>query len=429
MKNISSIESSTWTTMEKIGFRFSFIYLGLFIIFKNNGAFPYWPYVVEKPSILLEKFIPWIGEHVLNLSYEFPVYTGGSGDGTFSYIVLLLFFVVALFGTLIWSLLDKKRTGYKKLYYWLTVAIRFYVALMLINYGLFKVIKLQFSYPSFNRLLQPYGESSPMGLAWTFLGFSKGYNIFMGILEILAGLMLFRRTMTVGAIITLMAALNVMMVNYFYDVPVKIVSTHLVIMVLFLLSNNIKQLIRFFFTNSPVQLSVINRPFEMKKPLFYASYGIKYLIIGYALIYAPIKIYESQYTWGSKAPKPALYGLYEVSSFISNNDTIPANIEDKNRWRYLIMERKGRVSIHMMDKSRIHYKTTIDTILNKLTFENYRDTTEVFVLNYKKTDSTLNFETIFKNDTLKVNTKRLTKNDFLLMNRGYHWINERPFNR
>jgi hypothetical protein len=72
-----------------------------------------------------------------------------------------------------------------------------------------------------------------MGLAWAFLGFSKGYILFMGLAEICAGLLLFRRTMTFGAIITLMTAMNVMAVNYFYDVPVKILSTHLVLMTLF----------------------------------------------------------------------------------------------------------------------------------------------------------------------------------------------------
>ena len=67
-----------------------------------------------------------------------------------------------------------------------------------------------------------------MGLAWTFLGFSKGYNLFMGVAELMAGLLLFRRTVAIGAIITLMTTANVMAVNYFYDVPVKIVSTALV---------------------------------------------------------------------------------------------------------------------------------------------------------------------------------------------------------
>ncbi|MGY0037489.1 hypothetical protein [Pedobacter sp. NJ-S-72] len=105
---------------------------------------------------------------------------------------------------------------------------------MLIKYGMAKIIKLQFPFPSNYRMIQAYGDSSPMGLAWTFLGFSKGYNLFMGIAEVMGILLLFRRTLTIGAIIALMTTANVMAINYFYDVPVKILSTALVLMCIFI---------------------------------------------------------------------------------------------------------------------------------------------------------------------------------------------------
>jgi hypothetical protein len=79
------------------------------------------------------------------------------------------------------------------------------------------------------------GIHRPWGLLGHSLGFSRGYNIFMGIAEIAAGLLLFRRTATAGAVITLMTTANVMAVNYFFDVPVKIVSTLLVVMTLMIL--------------------------------------------------------------------------------------------------------------------------------------------------------------------------------------------------
>jgi hypothetical protein len=40
-----------------------------------------------------------------------------------------------------------------------------------------------------DRLLKPYGESSPMGLLWTFMGYSTGYNLFTGGAEALGGLL------------------------------------------------------------------------------------------------------------------------------------------------------------------------------------------------------------------------------------------------
>ena len=183
---------------------------------------------------------------MLHLSQEITTFTNGSGDTTYDYVSVLLFFVIAILGSALWSIIDRNRVNYQKFYYWLTVAMRFYVGLMLINYGLVKVVKLQFPSPAFYRLLEPYGDSSPMGLAWTFLGFSKGYNLFMGIAEMSAVLLLFRRTMTVGVLITLMTTANVMAINYFYDVPVKILSTHLVLMTLFFIVKRFKNLICFF---------------------------------------------------------------------------------------------------------------------------------------------------------------------------------------
>ncbi len=87
-----------------------------------------------------------------------------------------------------------------------------------------------------------------MGLAWSFLGFSQGYNYVMGGAEILSGiLLLFRRTTVLGALVTVGVAGNIMAINYCYDVPVKLLSTALVIMALFLLGKDIRRLFNFFF--------------------------------------------------------------------------------------------------------------------------------------------------------------------------------------
>ncbi len=430
MTQITSITPNRWTIAERIGFRFSFIYFLLFIIIKNNGAFPFWNLLMKWPTELLQKFIPWVGKNILNLSYDITVFTNGSGDTTYDYVSVLCIFFVALVGSVIWSLLDRKKANYAKMYYWLTVVMRFYVALMLINYGLVKVVKLQFPSPSFYRLIEPYGDSSPMGLAWTFLGFSKGYNLFMGIAEVAAGLLLFRRTLTFGLIITLMTTANVMAVNYFYDVPVKILSTHLVLMTTFLLLRDFKKLCVFFFTDRAVSLSVIRQPEkEGDRSLKLVSRIAKGLLIGYITIMAFINLPSSQKRYGTKAPKPALFGLFEVNHFTINGDTIPANINLKERWRYIAFERVGRANIYNMDKSRLNFKSEIDTIEQKVVFTSYRDSTEQYTINYIKTDSTLTFETLFKGDTIKGNSKRLTKEDFLLMNRGFNWISEYPFNR
>src|SRR5258706_3145302 len=200
-----------WSPLQKTAFRFAFIGFGLFILIENNGAYPFWGQLMELYSVeVLHHFIPWVGKHILDLSHEITVFTNGSGDSTYDYVMVFTIFVMAVLGASLWSILDRKRENYIMLFYWLTVAVRFYVGMMLISYGLVKVFKLQFPSPHLLRLTSTYGDSSPMGLAWTFLGFSEGYNLFMGLAEVAAVLLLFRRTVTFGAIISLMTTANVM---------------------------------------------------------------------------------------------------------------------------------------------------------------------------------------------------------------------------
>jgi hypothetical protein len=152
------------------------------------------------------------------------------------------------------------------------------------SYGFVKVFKLQFPFFSPDRLLEPYGNSSPMGLAWNFLGFSKGYNYVMGCAEILSGvLLLFRRTTTLGALVTLVVAGNVMAINYCFDVPVKLLSTALVAMALFLLAKDIHRLVNFFILNRPTNPSNIASVVFRKKWQNIGMVIFKYGLILYVM--------------------------------------------------------------------------------------------------------------------------------------------------
>ena len=66
---------------------------------------------------------------------------------------------------------------------------------------------------------------------------------------------------------------------------------------------------------------------------------------------------QSQKTYGAKAPKPALYGLYEVIHFEKNGDTLPANLNDSERWRYIAMEREGSATVYKMNNQRVAYQS------------------------------------------------------------------------
>jgi len=77
-------------------------------------------------------------------------------------------------------------------------------------------------------LLQPLGDKSPAGLLWAFVGYSVPYQMFAGFTELLASLLLLtRRTLAIGALVALVATVNVAAFNLFYDVDIKLFSLNL----------------------------------------------------------------------------------------------------------------------------------------------------------------------------------------------------------
>ncbi len=426
-----SLSAHTWSLTEKIAFRFTFIMLGLFVLIVNNGAYPFYYDIFGWLMELLHTFIPWVGKNILHLSYDITVFTNGSGDTTYDYVIVFSIFCIAIVGTLVWSLLDRNRKNYTTLFYWLTVAVRFYVGFMLFNYGLYKVFKSQFPSPGIGRLIQPYGNSSPMGLAWTFMGFSKGYNMFMGVAEIAALLLLFRRTVTIGAIITLMTTANVMAVNYFYDVPVKIVSTGLFLLTVFLLVPDMQRLFRFFFTGQAVSLPAMPAPEVKRKWLRITGYVVKYVLVAYVVIVGTLDVAEGSKQYGDGAPKPPLYGAYYVKSFVVNNDTIPPLATDSTYWRHLVIQWGEYAQIKFLNDSTRGYSMKIDTVAHSLYLKQRLDTTNKSMLQYEWLNERkeLLVKGTVRNDSVRILFDRKGDKGFRLIKRGFHWINEYPYNR
>jgi len=101
-------------------------------------------------------------------------------------------------------------------------AVRLVLGYEMIRYGIPKLIGMQF-YPLYWRLDQRTVDLSPGALAWAFLGRSYWYQAFGGLIEVASGVLVcFRRTTLLGACLMATALLNAVLINYFYDVPVKL---------------------------------------------------------------------------------------------------------------------------------------------------------------------------------------------------------------
>jgi hypothetical protein len=210
-------------------------------------------------SLFVNKFIGWVMVDMVGVDVHQPSSTG-SGDTVADYLLQILILIAAVAGSLIWSLVDRRPSSVR-LRGWLQVLTRYALAFWLIKYGFAKVIPTQFLHLQMRQLTQTYGQSSPMGLLWNFMGFSTAYTVFAGIAELLpAMLLLFRRTALSGALIAFGVLLNVAMLNFCYDVPVKLFSLKLLLLSLFLILPESGRLLRLFVLNRPVPSANLDEP-------------------------------------------------------------------------------------------------------------------------------------------------------------------------
>ena len=412
-----------WTPIKKIVFRFIVCYFTLFALsnqFITIFAFgPLW-----------RKVVPWFADVFLNLDEPITIFTNGSGDTTFNYVSLLVYLILSVLITILWSVLDRKRSNYNQFMRWFTSLIRYYLIYQMLIYGLAKVFYLQFQPPRYARLIQQFGDASPMGLLWTFMGFSKGYTIFTGVGEILGGLFLLtNRTKTLGALIVFGVMANVMALNYFYDVPVKILSTHLVLMALFLILLDWKRLFNLFFSNREIQ--------PIEEPTFFPGDDtdkvkniIKWIILIGGIAFLTNQTYQMIFVYGSQKERPVLEGLYEVDYFSKNGEIQVMDIRDESIWKRIAVDHPERAMIEKMNGSEQYVTFLPDTTDQSIIIAIGQDTVNRDTLYYSYPDSAhIRFDGVFLSDTISVQAKIWTRKDFYLTNRDFHWIQEYPNNR
>lgn len=420
-----------WGPVKKVLFRILFCYLFLYIFPFPLDLIPVAGEVLNTLySALWHKAVPWVGESVFGVEIKFR--PGGSGDTTYNYVQLFCYLVLALAVTAVWTVLDRKRTDYARLNEWLRVYVRFYLAVAMISYGAYKVIPSQFGDSPFpSKLLQPIGDSSPMGILWTFMGASLSYNVFTGLAEMLGGLLLAaRRTALLGALVSIGVMGNVAMLNFSYDVPVKLFSSHLLLMAVVLAVPELRRL---------ADLLVLNRRVEPSRsgPLFTGRKARRAALAFqtvFVLFVTGATLHQS-YKWYTglevQAPKTKLYGIWNVEEFAVDGTVRPLLSTDDTVWRRLVFEWPGTIGIQPMHETEIrYYELKLEPGPRRFAMAKYDDPEWKAWLDYRLArPDVLTLECEMDGKRIRARFRKMDESRFLLVSRGFHWINELPFNR
>jgi len=344
--------------------------------------------------------------------------------------LLVCTLVVAVLATVAWSILDRKRENYVTLYKWFRLFIRICLAGQMFGYGWAKAVPLQMPYPYLTRLLEPFGNFSPMGVLWSSIGASPAYEVFAGCAEMLGGILLIvPRTTTLGALVCLADMTQVFMLNMTYDVPVKLLSFHLILMSLFLLAPDLQRLANLFLLNRPAGPST-------QPSLFATTRANRIALVAPVMIGVWLRGMNAYGSWtgwhlyGGGSPKSALYGIWNVDQLTIDGQSRSPLITDYGRWRRVIFDIPSRMAFQRMDDSLARYGAAIK--VNDQTLALTKDDDKNWKASFtfqRPTPDQLILDGDMDSHKLHMQLQLLDREKFLLVNRGFHWIQENPFNR
>lgn len=341
--------------------------------------------------------------------------------------------LLALVSSIIWSIIDSKRKEYTKLNYWLFVAIRYFVILNGFSYGIFKLFAVQMPFPTISQLATPLGDFLPMRLSWMFIGYSHSYQVFSGFIEVLAALLLlFRPTATLGIFVSLGVFGNVMMLNLSYDIPVKINSITLVVLCLWLLSEEIPRLFQFFFFNRAVPSRMLVFPFSSKRGRIIARLTKWIMVIFWVVVPTTLAIQTLEKRKKDLVSATIIpVGFYDVLVHARGKDTISLASGDSLYWQNIVIDNISGGSIKSSDSRfrlryrRAYFNYKIDTVHHHISlFKSAADSVSIVQFHFQIKDA----ETIILSSTDNKQAiyllLRKRPKGFPLAEKPFHWISE-----
>ncbi|WP_278265372.1 DoxX family protein [Nocardia sp. AG03] len=311
---------------------------------------------------LLQPFLEGVGQRVFG-SAEVPVVTTGGRDHLIVWLLLFCVLVVAVVGTVVWTLLDRRRE-YRRLAGWFFVFIRLCVAGSLMNYGLAKLIPTQMPAPPLSALLTPYGDLTPLDVLWYQVGVSPPYQMLLGAAEVLAAILLFvPRTRTAGALLAAVDMSLVLVLDLCFGVHVRTLSGHLLLMSLLLLAPEARRLVAVLFLDRPVGASTAPYPFHTRRSRRIAAAAQILLGIWMATAFLPLSV---DYWREQHPPRSPVYGIWTVTTFVRDGVDVVPSTTDRTRWRRLVFDEPDWATYQRMDDRLVDVRATIDAATHRI---------------------------------------------------------------
>ncbi|HEX5717046.1 MAG TPA: hypothetical protein VF179_12855 [Thermoanaerobaculia bacterium] len=332
-------EGPRWSLATRIAFRFVFSYYALtfFIPLLISRS----EFLRERHAELWDAVILLADETFVHVPYE--LFGPNDAHGWVRFLCTLAFAGVA---AAVWSVLDRGRLRYERLYPWLRLLMRYLLAGAMIRYGAIKIIPAQMIAPPPLFVLQArIGDIFPNHLLWWTIGASPAFETVIGLAELVGGaLLLVPRTTLLGAVISAANMLLVFLLNMCYDVPVKLYSLQLFLQAVILIAPDLPRLADVFFFHRRAEPSRV--PPLFRNRWLNAAPHVLLLLFGLNAIRSGLELASERYA-RMNPPRPPLYGLWSVEDFARDGREVPLHTEP-DRWNLVMFLAPGSLRIEPM---------------------------------------------------------------------------------
>jgi hypothetical protein len=421
---------AAWSPLRRFGFRVAFLYgLCFLFLYGNGNLITLIPVAGDKIDFALSwpvrRLDEWIGQHVFHLTgVAARWHATGSGDTAMNWVSQGLFVALSLAGGVLWTIAatagKSSRTEYQTLFAWLRFLLRLTCAGFMFEYGLSKLFPIQMAPISVGILNEQVGQMSPMTMLWALIGMNPLYEVVCGLAEVAGGILfLFRRTALLGALLSAFVMVNVVLYNFFFDVPVKLFAVNLLAACLFVALPDMQALFRFFWLHQPAAPSGVWVPPASRRGFRMATRALECVFIGYFVLYMPYRykgLWDVRYA-SSKVQSPLL-GAWKLDTahpaggaFVTP-EGLPATD--------LYVDTVSRAFLRSTDRALWRTRLKLDAAGHKLQITCYMKEPVDYIWYMPDSDHLL-----LKSKTDWASLTRVpVAGHYPLLERGFHFVNE-----
>ncbi|MDM1373808.1 hypothetical protein HX052_12945 [Myroides marinus] len=259
----------------------------------------------------------------------------------------------------------------KKLHLYLYTFCRYFIATIIISYAFAKLLETQFTtQPSVYD--KPISSLSGFQLTWYYYGYSYWYGTIIAVTQIASSLLLFfRKTTRIGVILFLTYMVNIVMVDFAYDIEgAKGMATLLLAMGIFIFVSDYKVFFKLLIQEPPL-FDTVERPnwftkFSKVKYLYIPVVFVGFFVLLTTLNNKYLKKDEFTGTWENVENKERLYfeaaKSFQIVKMCEQNSYQQGVYEVENKDLILKSDKKQGAEVYL--KADFTVKDDVLTLIN-----------------------------------------------------------------